>query len=384
MVHTVRTNYFKKIGFLFLASICVFANVVYANTSVNSRLKDIGRLEGWRDNPLVGYGLVTGLAGTGDSLRNKTTRQSIANMLSRFDVSMTVDQVQSRNVASVMITASLPAIANIGDKLDVTVTSIGDARSLVGGLLLLAPLKGPDGKVYGLAQGPLSVGGYSYDLNGNVVQKNHPTVGNIPNGASVEIPLGGRVLNNNGSIRYLLANPDYTTANRVVAAINSELKANLAQAIDGGRVEIQVPQDQQGVRLVSLLTRLENLSIQPDKRLRVVVNERTGIVVAGGDVKIDPVTITHGDLKISIVTDNLVSQPLLVSDTGPDVRTEVVPRTRITVQEDNSVSIQSPVSNTVADLVQVLGKMKVTPREMIAILQGIKTAGALPAELIIQ
>jgi len=357
---------------------------IYAAPADQARLKDLGRIEGWRDNQLVGYGLVTGLAGTGDSLRNKAARQSLANLLTQFDMAITSDQVQSRNVAIVMITATLPAVANLGDKLDVTVTSVGDAKSLLGGLLLMAPLKAADGKVYALAQGPLSVGGYKYDLNGNVVQKNHPTVGAVPNGANVEVPVDATVLRENQTIRYVLAQPDYTTANRVAETINDQFGRKLATPIDGGRIEIAIPDEYAPKRLVPFLTRLEGLLVEPDKRARVVINERTGVVVAGGDVRIDKVTITHGDLKVSIVTDSLVSQPTLVRQTGPDVRTEVVPQTRISVQEDNLGSLQTKTSNTVSDLVQALGKMKVGPRDVISILQGIKAAGALRAELIIQ
>lgn len=348
------------------------------------RLKDLGRIEGWRDNQLVGYGLVTGLAGTGDSLRNKTTRQSLANLLTQFDMATTSDQVQSRNVAAVMITATLPAVASVGDKLDIAVTSIGDARSLLGGVLMMAPLKGPDGKIYALAQGSLSIGGYKYDLNGNVVQKNHPTVGSVPNGANVEVAVGANVLREDRTIRYVLAEPDYTTANRIANVINNKLGQTLATPMDGGKIEIIVPNEYPSNRLVPFLTKLEALTVEPDKRARVVINERTGVVVAGGDVHIDKVTITHGDLKISIITDYNVSQPILVRQTGPDVRTEVVPKTRVDVQEDSMESLQTRTSNTVSDLVQALGKMRVSPRDMISILQGIKAAGALRAELIIQ
>lgn len=346
------------------------------------RIKDIGRFDGWRDNMLVGYGLVTGLAGTGDSPRNRTTRQSIANMLNQFDVNVPSDQVLSRNAAAVMVTATLPGFARPGDKLDVAVTSIGDARSLLGGLLLMTPLKGADARVYVLAQGALSIGGYKYDLNGNVVQKNHPTVGTIPGGAQVERALGSEVLRD-GELVFLLAEPDYTTASRIAVAINAGFSQGLATAVDAGRVKIVVPVDHQQ-RLVPFLTRVEGFMVEPDKRARVVVNERTGTVVAGGDVRIGRVTVTHGDLKVSITTDYLVSQPLLVSETGPGVRTAVVPQTRIDVNEERMQSVHLESSATVADLVLALGKIKASPRDMISILQGIKAAGALRAELIIQ
>lgn len=367
-----------------LALPLMLALCAIANAADKERLKDLGRIEGWRDNQLVGYGLVTGLAGTGDSLRNKTTRQSLANLLAQFDIATSSEQVQSRNVAAVMITATLPPVASVGDKLDVSVTSIGDARSLLGGVLMMTPLKGPNGQIYALAQGSLSIGGYKYDLNGNVVQKNHPTVGAIPNGANVEMAVGADVLRADRTIRYVLAEPDYTTASRVAEAINGTFGQPIATAIDGGKIEVMVPNEYHSKRLVPFLTKIEGLTVEPDKRAKVVINERTGVVVAGGDVRIDKVTITHGDLKVSIVTDYLVSQPVLVRQTGPDVRTEVVPRTRIDVQEDSIGTLQTRSSNTVSDLVQALGKLKVSPRDMISILQSIKTAGALRAELIIQ
>ena len=205
------------------------------------RIKDIGKMSGWRDNALNGYGLVTGLAGTGDSSRNKATRQSIANMLSRFDLTLAADDVQSRNVAAVMVTATLAPFARPGDAIDVTVTSIGDARSLVGGALMLAPLKGPDGKIYALSQGALSVGGYKYDMNGTVIQKNHPTVASIPGGAIVEVGVVPSGLDERASVTFVLAEPDYTTASRVAAAINARLGGQVALARDGAGVDIQIP-----------------------------------------------------------------------------------------------------------------------------------------------
>jgi flagellar P-ring protein precursor FlgI len=348
------------------------------------RLKDIGRIDGWRSNQLVGYGLVTGLAGTGDSLRNKTTRQSLANLLSRFDMTISSDQVQSRNVAAVMITATLPPVANVGDRLDVAVTSVGEARSLLGGVLLMTPLKGPDGRIYALAQGALSVGGYKVDLNGNVVQKNHPTVGMIPGGANVEAAVAVRAIRDDRSVRYVLSEPDYTTANRVAEAINHNFGQQLAIATDGGTVAITLPADYPPPRIVSFLTRLESLTVLPDRRARIVINERTGVVAAGGDVRIDQITVTHGELKVTIMTDTFVSQPQLLVQPGSGIRTELAARTRIDVQEDAVGILQTQGSNTVSELVQALGKMKVSPRDMISILQAIKAAGALRAELIIQ
>ncbi|HWH82081.1 MAG TPA: flagellar basal body P-ring protein FlgI [Burkholderiaceae bacterium] len=347
------------------------------------RLKDLGKLGGWRENAVVGYGLVTGLAGTGDSPRNQATRQSIANLLQHFDLKLTPDQVTSRNVAAVMVTASLPPFAQRGDTLDVTVTSMGDARSLLGGSLLLAPLKGPDGRVYALAQGAISVGGYKYDMNGNVVQKNHPTVGVIPSGAAIEVPLTADVVDRDNKLVFVLARPDYTTANRIAAAINHQLGDGTARARTAADVEIK-PAQAQIDDLVAFMTSIENLSVEPDRRARVVINERTGVVVSGGDVRISKVSISHGDLKVSIVTDNTVSQPAFVRQTDASVRTEVVSNSRVDVKESTSTQFIAPTHNTISDLVQALAKLKTSTRDIISILQAVKAAGALHADLIIQ
>lgn len=348
-----------------------------------ARLKDIGKFAGWRDNALVGYGLVTGLAGSGDSPNNKATRQSIANVLAQFDVAVQASDVLSRNTAAVMVSAKLPPVARPGDLIDVTVTSIGDARSLAGGNLLIAPLKAPNGKVYALAQGAVSVGGYKVDLNGNVAQKNHPTAGAIPGGATVEVGVQANVLNQDGSLVFTLADADLTTASRVAQAINHAFGQPLALAQDAEGVHIAVPEVHR-TRLVDFMTRIERLEVEPDVRARVVVDERTGTVVSGGSVRIAKVVISHGDLKISIVTENSVSQPFLVSDTGPGVRTEGISNTRVYVTEQGETGYVSASSNTVADLIQALTRIKTSTRDIISILRAVKTAGALRADLVIQ
>jgi flagellar P-ring protein precursor FlgI len=350
------------------------------------RVKDLGKLQGWHDNALIGYGIVTGLAGTGDSPTNRTTRQALANVLSQFNLTVAPEQVQSRNVAMVMVSATLPTFARQGDALDITVTSAGDARSLLGGSLLLTPLKAANGRVYALAQGPLSVGGYRHDANGNVVQKNHPTVGSVPNGAVVEVGVDTQVISATKQMTFVLSTPDYTTANRIALAINSELGAELAQARDASGIEIMVPEDQRA-RLVGFLSRIENISVAPDRRARVVINERTGTVVSGGDVRISNVTISHGDIKISVSTQNTASQPFNTWQSGPGVRTVVVSNTRIDVNEaDTSAEGTGFVkgNNTVSDLVQSLARMKTSTRDIISILRAVKTAGALHAELLVQ
>ena len=364
---------------LSLASTLCHAGSAFAETI---RIKDIGKMSGWRDNALNGYGLVTGLAGTGDSSRNKATRQSIANMLSRFDLTLAADDVQSRNVAAVMVTATLAPFARPGDAIDVTVTSIGDARSLGGGALMLAPLKGPDGKIYALSQGALSVGGYKYDMNGNVMQKNHPTVASIPGGAIVEAGVQSATREERTSVTFVLAEPDYTTASRVAAAINGRLGGQIATARDGAGVDIEVPAARRE-RLTDFLTDIENVMVEPDRRAKVVINERTGTIVAGGDVRISKVVVSHGELKVSILTDNTVSQPLVVGSASPGVETRVVSNSRVTVEESGAAGYVA-ANNTVGDLVQSLARLKTNTRDIISILRAVKAAGALHAELIVQ
>lgn len=347
------------------------------------RVKDLGKLQGWRDNALNGYGIVTGLAGTGDSFTNRATRQALANVFSQFNLTVAPEQIQSRNVAVVMVGASLPPFARQGDALDTIVTSVGDARSLVGGALLLTALKGPDGRVYALAQGPLSVGGYRYDANGNVVQKNHPTVGAIPGGATVEVGMATGVWSSSHQVTFVLAEPDYTTANRIAMAINHQWGSSLAEARDASGIDIQVP-DGERERLVEFLSRIENVSVLPDRRAKVVINERTGTVVAGGGVRISRVAISHGDLKVTISHHSMASQPLLVADTGPGIRTEVVTNTRIDVNEQGTPGFLAAGHGTVADLVGALAKMKTNTRDIISILRAIKAAGALHADLVVQ
>lgn len=366
---------------LFVIFAIVFSSICLAGEAV--RLKDLGRFEGWRENHLVGFGVVTGLAGTGDSSRSRATRQSLANLMSNFDMNIASDQINSRNVAIVSLMATLPPVSRLGDRVDVVVTSLGDARSLAGGTLLLAPLKGPDGRVYALAQGPVSIGGYRYDQFGNVAQKNHPTVGNIPSGAQIEAELKAATLRDDGSIDFVLATPDYTTSQRVASAINAKFRGEPAVVRDSGAVRIRPP-SAESAPLAAFLATMENVEVVPDVHARVVINERTGTIVSGGDVRISKVTVAHGDIKVSVTTDYAVSQPLVIGRSGAGVRTEVVPNTRINVEEDAGGVVELGGRSTVADLVRSLNRIKANTRDVIAILQGIKAAGALHADLIIQ
>lgn len=347
------------------------------------RVKDLGKLQGWRENALVGTGIVTGLAGTGDSPSNRSARQALSNAMSQFNLNIAPDQIQSRNVAVVMVSASLSPFSREGDTLDITVTSVGDARSLVGGSLMLTPLKAVNGRIYALAQGPLSVGGYRYDANGNVVQKNHPTVGSVPSGATVEVGVKAQVLSENSRLTFVLSEPDYTTANRVADAINVRLGAGLAQARDASGIEVYLPEDQRR-QVVSFVAKLESVMVEPDRRAKVVLNERTGTVVSGGDVRISKVAVSHGDIKVSIRNEVAASQPVFIGNAGDGVRTALVTNTRVDVDEQNVGAGFVTGGTTVSDLVQSLARMKTPTRDIISILRAIKTAGALHAELIVQ
>jgi len=347
------------------------------------RLKSIARLSGLQENPLTGYGLVIGLAGSGDSRRSKDTTQAISNLLQSFGMNVNSNDINSRNSATVVITTNLPSHAHQGDKLDINVASLGDAKSLLGGTLLATPLKGPDNQIYALAQGPLSIGGFKYDLYGNVVQKNHPTAGIVPDGAVVEKTIYNDVIDKTGELHVILNRPDYTTASHVETALNKYFSANIATARSAQDIEIHPPQlaRQHFIRFVS---QLENIDIITDKIPTVVVNERTGVVVAGADVILDAVTISHGNLQIAIATNYNVSQPTLVSEVGPQVRTAITPSTNMAIKEADANSVKLREGSTIEDLIAALTKMHTSTRDIIAILESLKRAGALHADVIIQ
>ncbi len=386
LLHGSLIGYFRMKKFILIISLIMLSSIVSDDLLALTngvRIKELCRLSNARDNALVGYGLVTGLARTGDSARSFAALQSLSNVLRRFGVQISAKQLRSRNTATVILTSILPPYLRPGDKIDVNVTSIGDARSLVGGTLMLTHLTGPDGKIYALAQGPVSVGGFTYDLNGNMVQKNHPTSATIPNGAIIERAVPSSILTDSGGLEFVLFEPDFTTANRMASNLNKKFKQNIAHAIDASRIEVLVPVSNQN-NIVDFLTKIEGIKINPDNRARIIINERTGTVVAGGDVNLSKVSITHGDLKVAITTDYLVSQPIFVRHTGDGVKTQVIPRTSIDVEEAGAISISLPEGTSVADLVMALNKVNATSRDIITIIQAIKRAGALHAELIIQ
>jgi len=347
------------------------------------RLKDLARVAAQRENALVGYGIVTGLSGTGDSSRSKATRQSLANVLNRYDLALSSDDIASRNVAVVMVSARLPAFARPGDLLDVSVSSAGDARSLEGGNLLLAPLKGADGRVYALAQGPVTVGGFRHDAHGNQVQKNHPTAGMVSGGGTVEAGLDEADAEPPSQLTLVLSQADYGTAGRMADRINESLGGAPAQVRDAGAVEVAVPAVYRR-RMADLVRHIEALQVEPDNRARVVINERTGTVVTGGDVRITPVAVVVGETKVTVTAETSVSQPALLRAPSSAVRTEVVTNSQLRVQEPTPVRFVPAGSTRVTDLVQLLARAKTPARDIISILQAIKAAGALHAELIVQ
>ncbi|WP_448214101.1 flagellar basal body P-ring protein FlgI [Colwellia sp. MEBiC06753] len=368
---------------LFLLSIFGLA----ANASVSSvKIKDIARFDGVRDNAIVGYGLVVGLAGSGDSNRSKFTIQSIKNTLENFDLIVSTNDIASRNVAAVMVTASLPPFAQAGDKLDVQVSSIGDAKSLVGGSLIVTPLKAVNGEVYALAQGALSVGGYQFEKYDNIAQKNHPTVGQVPHGATVEQSINNRFIKPDGSIHLLLNTPDFTTASRVVERLTALALPFNIEPIHASRIKLTpLTNSQKRADIFAYISTIENSVVNPASNAKVVINERTGTIVSGDNISIDSVVITQGSLKIAINTEFQVSQPEnLFGRNVLGAETKVVPRTDISVDESNTALYVNNKPTNIADVVDGLLKMNLSTRDIISVLQALKKAGAMHAEIIIQ
>jgi len=365
--------------FLILLTICL----ITLPTQAAVRLKSLARISGLQENAITGYGLVIGLAGSGDSRRNRDTTQAISNLLQSFGVNINPNEINSRNSATVIVTAKLPPLAHQGDKLDINVASLGDARSLLGGTLLVTPLKGADNQIYALAQGPISIGGYKYDLFGNVIQKNHPTTGIIPGGAVVETSIYTDLIDKSGGFHLILNTPDFTTADIIEQSVNRKFGIKTAKARSSQDIEIHPPQQFRG-HLIRFVSQLENISLTPDKMPMVVVNERTGVVVAGADVRLDAITISHGNLRIAISTEYNVSQPTLLFKMKNQVRTAVTPSTNIQVRETDANAIELRKGATVADLISALNKAQTSTRDIISILESLKRAGALHADLIIQ
>lgn len=368
----------KPVAF-FPALILMLCLAVTPVEAQNVRVKDLGRFLGWRENALVGYGVVIGLAGSGDSQTSEVTKQAVKNVLSRLGANIAPDDVRSRNVAVVMVTAVLPPSGHLGDRIDATVSSIGDARSLVGGTLLMTPLVGPDQHTYALAQGALVVGGYRFDAQLNRQQKNYPTSGLLPAGATIETPVSAGLLDTNGQLTFILKDADMTTAERIKDGVNVALGRSAARVTDAATVSIDA--GSVGGDVNSLVARIENVAVTPDSRAVVVVNERSGTVVAGGGVQISSVVISQGDIKVSVSQDNDATQPFM-SEYG-NWQGLIVASKKLEATTGEDAVVRFP-NTTVADLVEALHQAHVDTRGVIAVLQSIKAAGALHADIIVQ
>ena len=361
-------------------ALCLVATLLALVTSAHAaRVKDITLVEGGRDNQLVGYGIVVGLAGEGDS-NAATTLRSVANTLQRYGITVSQTDIKAKNVAAVMITADIAAFLKPGARIDVTVSSIGDAKTLQGGVLLQSPMMGGDGRVYAVAQGPMAIGGFlggSGGAGGATVQKNHPTVGQISNGAIVEREIPSQIVHDD-VLRLLLQNPDFTSASRMADAINQRWPA-LAQAVDAATVQVKVPADFHG-RDVAFLAELGTVEVDPDSLARIIINERTGTIVATSTVRISRVAIAHGSLTITVTSNLGVSQPSPFSRAG---QTAVVPSTQTAVTEVKGGFTVFNEPPTIERLATALNSLGVSTRDLMAIFQSLKRSGALQAELII-
>lgn len=377
-------NHNKNISWLRLFFICaLFVSVAHAqkpNDKLTVRIKDIAEIEGVRGNQLLGYGLVIGLNRTGDKVQqNLYARQTLQNLLQRMGISTSIDGMRPENIATVLVTATLPPFARQGSKIDVLVSSIGDARSLQGGTLIISPLKGVDGQVYAIAQGPISIGGISAGDQGNSVDINHPTVGRVPNGGLVERTVATD-LGANGSLNLVLRQDDFTTASRLSRAVNELFGNGTARALDGRSITVQIPHKYMDDN-VGFIAELETVRLQTDVVAKVIINERTGTIIMGSNVRLSSVAISQGGVTVRIGTEYDVSQPNILSKTGD---TKVVPRVSVDVNERKPESLILPEGATVEEVVRGLRAVGATARDIISILQAIKGAGALAADLELQ
>lgn len=363
----------------FQAACLAVAMIVFAVTpsGATSRIKDLANVEGVRQNQLIGYGLVVGLNGTGDTLNNiPFTKQSLQAMLERLGVNIRGQTLRTGNVAAVMVTANLPAFGTQGTRIDVTVSALGDAKSLQGGTLLVTPLLGADGNVYAVGQGSVAIGGFQAEGEAAKITRGVPTVGRIVNGALIEREIDF-ALNRLNQLRMALRNPDFTTAKRIAAAINDFIGAPTAEPLDPSTIQVTIPQQYRG-NVVSLLTEIEQLQVEPDQSAKIVIDERSGIIVMGRDVRVSMVAVAQGNLTVTISETPQVSQPLPFSRGGT---TTVVPRTRIGVQEDGKKLAVVKDGVSLQQLVDGLNALGIGPRDMIAILQAIKASGAIQADI---
>ena len=362
------------------AAVAVAALAAPAGGDTTVRLRDVATLQGTAPVPLIGYGLVVGLNKSGDRRQTVFSAQTLANMLERFGVLVPGEQIKIENVAAVLVTAELPSFSRRGNRLDVTASSIGDARSLQGGTLLPTPLRGTDGTIYVLAQGPLSLGGFGGGKGGNSVQVNHLTVGRVPAGGIIQAEVAAPAPVAPAEILLSLGVPDFTNATRVADAINAELGPSTAQALDAASVRVAVPASYRGA-LANLMARLEPLPVSMGGQARIVINERTGTVVVGNEVRLGRAAVAHGNLSVRISTKYNVSQPSPFSPQGAE--TVVVPDEKVDVTEAEAKLVTLEEGTTLDAVVRALNALGATPRDIIAILQAMKAAGALTAELVI-
>ena len=358
--------------------VITFMLLLIASSAHAVRIKDLASFEGVRENQLVGYGLVVGLNGTGDSDQARVQIQSTASMLERMGVSVNANLLKLKNVAAVMVTATLPPFAKQGNRMDVLVSSLGDAKSIAGGTLIMAPLKGADSQVYAVAQGSILTNSFAFGGQGATAQKNHPTAGRIPGGALVERELPN-TLTGKSVLRLNLEQADFTTASRVATLINSTFGGGIALTTDPGSIAIQIPAGYES-RMIDFISAVETLDVRPDTVAKVILNERTGTIVMGENVRISTVAVSHGNLSLLIRETPLVSQPAPLSKGG---ETKVVPRTEMKVDEESRRLLLLTEGATIGDVVRALNTLGVTPRDLIGILQAIKAAGGLQAELTI-
>jgi flagellar P-ring protein FlgI len=361
----------------------LFCTLLSAPAAMSARIKDLAQLHGVRNNQLLGYGLITGLNGTGDDMKKSVfTLQAVYNMMTRHGITINPDNIEDiklKNVAAVMVTATLPPFAKSGSTLDIQVSSMGDSKSLAGGTLLMTPLVGPDGKVYAVAQGPLSTGSFAFGGKAATVQKNHPTVGTISGGAIIERSIAGK-LGANGKLEYQMRDADFTTTANMAEVINKRFGQGTAFPDPSGTVKVAIP-PQYKEDIIDFIAAVEVLEVATDAPARIVVNERTGTIVMGKDVRLSTVAVSHGNLSLIIKEDPTISQPNPLAEG----QTVVVPQTRAKVVEDNSQLVLLDMKNgvSIGEIANALNAIGATPRDLIAIFQAIKASGSLHGELII-
>ncbi len=367
---------------LYIAMVCMLWCM--PQVSYSARIKDIATIQGANTLQLVGYGLVTGLSNVGDTRRSTFTIQSITSMLKRFGVTVPQINLQTRNVAAVMVTATVPAFSKPGSKVDIQVSSMGDAQSLQGGVLIMTPLSSADGAVYGMAQGAVSVGGYDVRANGSRSGRNFTTSGRVPNGGILDREVEGSLTQNN-EMRIILREPDFTTSTRIATVINNQQNlANTAQAIDAATVAITIPDGATPQQVMAIAAQIEVLTVDADPIARVVINERTGTVVIGANVQLLPAVVAHGGLDIQIQTANSVSQPPPFTIAASPGQGVPIQNSTINVQEEINPAIVLNGATTVQQMAEALNALRVSPRDLIAIFQALKESGSLQAELVIQ